>query len=193
MKTPSPATIDSYIKSHPAAVQKLLTQIRVAIKKVAPQLNESIKYGMPTFEFYGNVVHFAAWKSHIGMYATPSGNEAFAKELKPYVVSKGAIQFPYDQPLPVKLITRITIFRVQENLFKAKVKKLKVKPDIIYHKDGSIWAIGKMINGRQEGKWEWFRKDGTMLRSGSFKDGKQVGKWATYDKMGEVYKETIFK
>ena len=193
MKTTSSSTIDSYIKSHPAAVQKLLTQIRVAIKKVAPQLKESIKYGMPTFEFYGNVVHFAAWKSHIGLYATPSGNEAFAKELKPYVVSKGAIQFPYDQQLPVKLITRITIFRVQENLFKAKVKKLKVKPDITYHKDGSIWAIGKMKNGRQEGKWEWFRKDGTMLRSGSFKDGKQVGKWATYDKMGETYKETIFK
>lgn len=193
MKAPAPTTVDQYINAQSETVKKYLVQIRKTILTVAPHLKESIKYGMPTFEFYGNVLHFAAWKSHIGFYATPSGNEAFAKELKPYVVSKGAIQFPYDQPLPVKLISRIAIFRIQENLFKAKVKKLKVKPDITYHKDGSIWAIGKMKNGRQEGKWEWFRKDGSMLRAGSFKDGKQVGKWTTYDKMGEAYKETIFK
>ena len=193
MKTPAPTTVDQYIKAQPESIKKYLIQIRKTILTVAPHLKESIKYSMPTFEFYGNVLHFAAWKSHIGLYATPSGNEAFAKELKPYVVSKGAIQFPYDQPLPVKLISRIALFRIQENLHKAKVKKLKVKPAITYHKDGSIWAIGKMMNGRQDGKWEWFRKDGSMLRSGSFKDGKQVGKWITYDKMGEVYKETMIK
>ena len=193
MKTPAHTTIDQYIQAQPDIARRYLVQIRKTILSVAPHLKESIKYGMPTFEFYGNVLHFAAWKSHIGLYATPSGNEAFATELKSYVVSKGAIQFTYDKPLPVKLITRVAIFRVQENLFKAKVKKLKVKPDITYHKDGTIWAIGKMIDGRQEGKGEWFRKDGTTLRSGSFKNGKQVGTWATYDKMGEVYKETIFK
>ncbi len=193
MKPSAFSKTDEYIATYPDSQKKLLNQLRNTVLKVAPHLKETIKYGMPTFEFHGNLLHFAAWKSHIGFYATPSGNEAFAKELKPYVVSKGAIQFPYDQPLPVKLITRIAIFRIQENLFKAKVKKLKVKPDITFHKDGSIWAIGKMKNGRQEGKWEWFRKDGSMLRAGSFKDGKQVGKWTTYDKMGEVYKETIFK
>jgi uncharacterized protein YdhG (YjbR/CyaY superfamily) len=193
MKTQTPTSVDQYIKAQPDEVKKYLIQIRKTILTVAPHVKESIKYGIPTFEFYGNLLHFASWKSHIGFYATPSGNEAFAKELKPYVVSKGAIQFPYDQPLPVKLISRIAIFRIQENLYNAKVKKLKVKPEITYHKDGTIWAIGKMKNGRQEGKWEWFRKDGSMLRARSFKDGKQVGKWTTYDKMGEAYKETIFK
>lgn len=68
-----------------------------------------------------------------------------------------------------------------------------MKQHIIYHKDGSIWAKGKMVNGECEGYWEWYRLDGTKMRSGTFRNGKQVGKWTTYDKKGEVYKVTLIK
>jgi uncharacterized protein YdhG (YjbR/CyaY superfamily) len=82
---------------------------------------------MPTFFLKGNLVYFAAWKKHIGFYAIPSANEAFANELSAYTVSKGAVQFPLDQPLPVDLITRMVKFRVAENLAKAETKSRKSK------------------------------------------------------------------
>lgn len=79
-------------------------------------------------------------------------------------------------------------FRVKENL-----ERDSVKEQIVYHKDGSLWAKGKSVNGVAEGYWEWFRKDGTKMRSGYFKKGKQVGEWITYDKSGKVYKVTSIK
>ncbi len=70
-------------------------------------------------------------------------------------------------------------------------KKIIAKQHIVYHKDGSIWAKGKMVGAKSEGYWVWFRKDGTKMRSGYFKNGKQIGKWTTYNKEGKVYKITI--
>jgi uncharacterized protein YdhG (YjbR/CyaY superfamily) len=108
-------SIDQYIGEFPAEVQVILEEVRKAIQKAAPQASEKISYGIPTFYLNGNLVHFAAWKNHIGFYPTSSGVSAFQEELSRYKQSRGAIQFPIDDPLPLKLITRIVKFRVLEN------------------------------------------------------------------------------
>jgi uncharacterized protein YdhG (YjbR/CyaY superfamily) len=109
-------TIDEYIKLFPKEVREVLEQVRQVIQEEAPEATEAISYGMPTFKLNGrNLVHFAAWKNHIGFYATPSGNEAFKKELSAYKGAKGSVQFPLDQPMPISLIRKIVKFRVLEN------------------------------------------------------------------------------
>ena len=118
-----PKNIDEYIADYPANIQKLLEQVRAAIKEAAPKAEEKIGYGIPTFTLNGNLVHFGAYKTHIGFYATPTGHEAFKKELAVYKQGKGSVQFPIDQPMPLKLINQIVKFRVAENLKKTKAKK----------------------------------------------------------------------
>ena len=115
-----PGTIDEYIRSAPPAVQGKLRAIRAAIKEEAPDAIEKISYQMPTFALNGNLVHFAAFKNHIGFYPAPSGIEHFTDELARYQTSKGAIQFPLDEEIPLDLIRQIVRFRVQENLLKKK-------------------------------------------------------------------------
>ena len=116
-------TIDEYISGFPDDIQTLLQQIRVTIREAAPEAEEAIKYAMPTFILNGNLVHFAAFKNHIGFYPVPSGIEAFKKELSVYKGAKGSVQFPLDQPIPLELITKIVKFRVSENMKKGKLKK----------------------------------------------------------------------
>jgi uncharacterized protein YdhG (YjbR/CyaY superfamily) len=116
-------TMDSYIASFPNDVQVILEKIRQTIRKVAPGAIEAISYQIPTFKLNGsNLVHFAAWKDHIGFYATPSGNVAFKKELSKYKVAKGSFQFPLDEPIPYDLVTKIAKFRVKETREKKKLK-----------------------------------------------------------------------
>lgn len=115
-----PQTIDEYIAGFPPNVQAILQQIRATIHQTAPNAQEAIKYGIPTFTLKGNLVHFGAYKGHIGFYPTPGGIEAFQDELAPYVVAKGTVRFPLDQPIPYDLIRRIVEARVQENLAKAR-------------------------------------------------------------------------
>ena len=115
--------IDEYIAGFPEEVQAILKRIRSTIKKAAPKAEEKISYQMPTFFLEGNLVHFAAFKSHIGFYPTPSGIEKFKKELSIYQGAKGSVQFPLDQPIPYDLITKIVKFRVKENLEKEKTRK----------------------------------------------------------------------
>ncbi len=115
-----PQTIDEYIAGFPPNVQAILRQIRATIHQTAPDAQEAIKYGIPTFTLKGNLVHFGAYKGHIGFYPTPGGIEAFQDELAPYVVAKGTVRFPLDQPIPYDLIRRIVEARVQENLAKAR-------------------------------------------------------------------------
>jgi uncharacterized protein YdhG (YjbR/CyaY superfamily) len=117
--------IDEYISKFPADIQLLLNQMRVTISKAAPDATEKISYQMPTFFLKGNLVHFAALKNHIGFYPTPSAIIAFEKELKRYISSKGAVQFPLEEPLPLDLVTRMVTFRVKENLQKAELKLKK--------------------------------------------------------------------
>ena len=104
-------TIDTYIGQFPAEVQVILQEIRQVIKEAAPEAEEKISYQMPTFYLDGNLVHFAAYKNHIGFYPTPEPILHFQEELRPYKTSKGAIQFPKDQPLPESLICRIARYR----------------------------------------------------------------------------------
>jgi uncharacterized protein YdhG (YjbR/CyaY superfamily) len=123
METKNYKDIDSYIADFPKEVQKILKQIRATIKKAAPGAEEAIKYAIPTFILKGNLVHFAAYKNHIGFYATPTGHTEFKKELSPFKQGKGSVQFPIDEPMPLNLITKIVKFRVIQNLEKAVSKK----------------------------------------------------------------------
>jgi len=119
-------TVDEYIAAFPKETQKILKEIRATIKAAAPNAEEKISYQMPTFFLNGNLIHFAAYKNHIGLYPTPNGIESFKKELSKYKGAKGSVRLPIDEPMPLKLITRIVKFRVAENLKKAKAKgKLK--------------------------------------------------------------------
>ena len=120
-------SIDEYIATFPQDTQKILKELRATIKAAAPDAEEKISYQMPTFFLNGNLVHFAAFKKHIGFYPTPSGIEAFQKELSVYDGAKGSVQFPIDEPMPLKLISRIVKFRVAENIKKAKIKSVKKK------------------------------------------------------------------
>lgn len=112
--TTKPDTIEEYIAGFPENVQVALQQIRNTIQKAAPYAVEAISYTMPTFKLNGNLIHFAAFKNHIGLYPVPQGIEAFKKELSAYKGAKGSIQFPLDQPMPLALITKIVKFRVKQ-------------------------------------------------------------------------------
>lgn len=110
-----PETVTEYIKTFPGDVQKILEKIREIIKKAAPKAEESISYKMPAYKLNGKpLVYFAAWKNHIGFYATPSGNQAFQKELSVYKVAKGSVQFSLNEPIPYGLIKKITIFKAKQ-------------------------------------------------------------------------------
>ena len=110
-----PNNIDEYISGFPEEIQTLLQEIRRSIAKAAPSANETISYGVPTFKLNGkNLVHFAAFKNHIGFYPTPSGTEKFAKELSKYKQGKGSVQFPLDEPMPLSLVERIVKFRITQ-------------------------------------------------------------------------------
>ena len=120
METKKPKNIDEYIGSFPNDVQEILEKIRLTIQEAAPDATEKISYSMPAFEQNGIVVYFAAFKNHIGLYALPTGHEAFKEEFLPYKSGKGSVQFPFNKPIPYDLITKIVKFRVKENLEKAK-------------------------------------------------------------------------
>lgn len=116
-------TMDEYIDAFPEHVRTILNELRQTIKEVAPEAEETINYQIPTFTLHGNLVHFAAFQNHIGFYPTPSGMEAFKKELSVYKGAKGSVQFPMDEPLPLPLIRRIVAYRVKENLERKQKKK----------------------------------------------------------------------
>ena len=118
MKTTQAENIDAYIAGFPEDIQKRLESMRATIRKAAPEAEEDIKYAIPTFTLNGNLVHFAAFKNHIGFYPAPTGIEAFKKETAPYEAGKGSLQFPLDKPLPLALVTKIVKYRVKENLKK---------------------------------------------------------------------------
>ena len=121
-----PNTIDEYIAGYPENIQVLLKKFRSTIRKAAPKAQEKIGYGIPTFTLEGgNLVHFAAFKNHIGFYPAPSAIKAFKKELANYEGAKGSIKLPIDKPLPLGLITKIVRFRVKENLDKKKKTAIK--------------------------------------------------------------------
>ncbi|PKN61358.1 MAG: hypothetical protein CVU57_29785 [Deltaproteobacteria bacterium HGW-Deltaproteobacteria-15] len=119
----APTNIDEYIAGFPPDVQKVLEKIRKIIRKAAPDAEETIKYRIPTFTLKGNLVHFAAFKEHIGFYPTPTGTEEFKNELSLYKGGKGSVRLPLDKPIPFGLISKIVKFRVEENSERGKIKK----------------------------------------------------------------------
>lgn len=127
MDESTPKDIDEYIAGFPAEIQEILQKLREVVRETAPGVEEAIKYRMPTFMLEGNLVHFAAFKHHIGFYPVPTGIEKFKIELSPYKYAKGSVQFPLDRPIPYELVRKIVEFRVQENLVKAEAKKKKKK------------------------------------------------------------------
>lgn len=114
--------IDQYIGTFPPNVQGILGQLKKTIQEAAPEAIETISYGIPTFRLNGNLVHFAAYKNHIGFYPTPSAIVAFKKELSPYKQAKGSVRFPIDQPIPFSLAREIVEYRVKQNLESGKKK-----------------------------------------------------------------------
>lgn len=127
MEERKPNAIDEYIAAFPADVQEKLSQLRETIQAAAPEATEKISYQMPTFFLNGNLVHFAAFKNHIGFYPTPSAMEQFKERLSIYKQGKGSVQFPLDEPLPLNLITEMVLARVSENQTKAEGKKSRSK------------------------------------------------------------------
>ncbi len=110
--------VKAYFEGFDPEIQERLHQIRNLVLALVPDADEDIKYGIPTFIYHGNLVHYAAFKRHIGFYPVPSGMEAFKEELKAYKQGKGSLQFPLTQPLPLDLIDRIVRFRIAESLTK---------------------------------------------------------------------------
>ena len=113
-----PTPITDYILQYPPEVQEKLNQMRDTILEILPEATEKIAYGIPTFYLNGNMVHFAAYQNHIGFYPGADGIAAFAAELSHFKLSKGTVQFPLDQPLPLELVRRITTYRKEQNLAK---------------------------------------------------------------------------
>ncbi len=113
MKTQAAATIDDYIAGFPPDIQEILQQIRRTIQAAAPEAGEAIKYQIPTFTLNGNLIHFAAFKNHIGLYPAPRAIEVFKEELAGYEGAKGTVRFPLGEPIPLDLIRRIVEFRVE--------------------------------------------------------------------------------
>jgi uncharacterized protein YdhG (YjbR/CyaY superfamily) len=109
-------TVDEYIASFPQDVRVILEKVRAVVKKAAPEAEEKISYGMPGYKLRHPLVYFAAHTNHIGLYPTPSGTEAFSKELEPYESGKGSIKFPLNKPIPYDLIRRIVEYRVKEEV-----------------------------------------------------------------------------
>lgn len=116
-----PTNIDAYIQQFPSDVQVILQQIRIHIHQIVPEAKEAIKYGIPTFVFAGkNLVHFGAFTNHIGFYPTPQGIEEFEEELSRYKHAKGSVQFPLNEPMPLDLMKRMVLFRLNKMDVKTK-------------------------------------------------------------------------
>ena len=110
--------VDAYIAGFPDEVQAILEKVRSVIHEAAPEAQEAMKYGIPTFVLNGNLVHFGGYARHIGFYPTPPGIEHFKAELAEYELSKGTVKFSLERPIPYDLIRRVVEFRVAENVEK---------------------------------------------------------------------------
>ena len=121
----TPKDVDEYIASFPQDVQEILETVRMTIRNAAPDAQETIKYKMPTFTLNGNLIAFAAYRKHIGLYPAPAGDEKFNNELSFYKAEKGTVRFPLNRPIPLDLISQIVKLRVKDNLERAEAKKKK--------------------------------------------------------------------
>ena len=117
--------VDDYIAGFPKETQKLLAQLRTAIRKAAPAAEEIISYRMPAYKYKGMLVYFAGYEHHIGFYPGAGGIANFKKDIAIYKSAKGSVQFPLDKPLPLQLVAKMVKFRATQNLQKEIIKKKK--------------------------------------------------------------------
>lgn len=129
-ETRAPQTVDEYIAAFPPEVRTILTKIREVVKAAAPEAEERISYRIPTFSLDGVLIHFAAFKNHIGVYPPVEGDASLEKAVAPFAGEKGNLRFPLDQRIPYELITRIVKFRARQNRARAgaKSKNARKKP-----------------------------------------------------------------
>jgi uncharacterized protein YdhG (YjbR/CyaY superfamily) len=127
MEQTDPKNIEEYIAGFPEEVRERLEGLRRVVHEAAPGVEETIKYGMPTFMLNGNLVYFSAFKKHIGFYPRPAGieDEALLAELAPYEAAKSSIRLPFDKPVPYELIAKLVKIRVEQNLERAEAKGRK--------------------------------------------------------------------
>ncbi len=121
----SPTTIDEYIAGYPPDVQAILKKVRATIKTAAPDAVEAIKYQIPTFVLNGNLVSFAAYQRHIGLYPIPAGTQKFQKAIAVYRAAKSTLRFPLDEPIPYDLISQLVKYLVKENVARARARQKK--------------------------------------------------------------------
>lgn len=145
MKPKTKNDINKYISSFPTETQAVMEKIRAVIMQAAPHAQECMSYGMPAYKTDGKVlVYFAAYKNHIGFYATPTGHEKFATALSQYKQGKGSVQFPLNKPMPFTLISKIVKFRLKENLAKQKEKTKKIcKNGHVFYKSSNCPSCPK--------------------------------------------------
>ena len=120
MKSKTPKCVDDYIEGYPKEIQQLLKKLRSTVKKAAPKAEERISYGMPGYFSGGMLVYFAAFKRHIGFYPGALAMKTFKKEFSDYKQAVGSVQFPFDEPLPLALVSKVVKFRLKQNLLKKK-------------------------------------------------------------------------
>lgn len=135
-------TIDEYILQYPPEIREIMNTMRATIKKAAPEAGEKISWGMATFVLHGNLVHFSAQKKHLGFHPAPTAIEKFKSELSEYHCSKGTVQFPYGQPLPLELIDKMVRFRVEEQ---NALEKVKTEPKPLNEREYQFSAVIKKV------------------------------------------------
>ena len=119
----TPTTIDEYIAGFPPNMQEILQKVRMTIREAAPDATEAIKYQIPTYVFHGNMVSFAGYAKHIGLYPVPLDVDGFKEDLAPYASGKSTAKFPLNKPIPYDLINRVVAFHVEQRQIKAAAKK----------------------------------------------------------------------
>lgn len=179
--------IEAYLHEMEPARRDTLLALRATLRRVLPQAEEALKYGMPAFVLDGkNVAGYAAFATHCAYYPM-SGSvlERLADEVAAYTTSKGGLQFPIGGRLPVGLVRKLVQARLAEMADVANGKRIE------YHSDGSHKAVGQMKDGQPHGRWTWYRRDGSRSRTGQYDHGVRTGTWTTWDQEGEAVATTL--
>jgi len=180
--------VDAYLRQCPSPQQATLTTLRATLRSILPHADEGINYGLPSLALDGKgVAGYGAYKSHCA-YVPTSGTvlETAADVIAGFEVSKGAIRFAADKPLPPALLRHLVKLRLAEISDVANGKRVD------YYRDGQRKAVGTVKAGVLHGNWEWFRQDGSLMRSGRFTNGEPSGTWTTWIRDGTAAKVTQF-